>query len=577
MKYFSDDPFDSNTGGCLMDGDKDLKLTAQEFEAWSKKTEKKLKGRPERKEEFANTSGIPIKRLYTPLDLTETDYLSGLGFPGEYPFTRGVQPTMYRGRYWTMRQYAGFATAEETNERYKFLLDHGQTGLSVAFDLPTQIGYDSDHEMAMGEVGKVGVAIDSLGDMETLFNGIPLDKVSTSMTINAPASILLAMYMALAEQQGVPLEKLRGTIQNDILKEYSSRGTYIFPPKPSMRIITDIFSYCAEKVPQYNTISISGYHIREAGSTAVQEVAFTLANGIAYVEAALNAGLDVDVFGPRLSFFFNSHLDFLEEVAKFRAARRLWANIMKARFNAKNPRSLMIRFHTQTAGCTLTAQQPKNNIVRVAFQALSAVLGGTQSLHTNSMDEALCLPSEEAVQTALRTQQLIAHEIGVTDTVDPLAGSYYLEELTREIYERAEAYIQKIDEMGGAAAAIEKGYIQREIQDSAYHYQREIENGERVVVGLNRFQVEEERPTNLLRVDPAVRTSQMEKLKKLRSEREDGQVEKSLAELRKTAEGAANLMPPILEAVKAYATLGEICDVLREVFGEYQQVTTIGG
>lgn len=560
-----------------MDGDKDLKLTAQEFEAWSKKTEKKLKGRPERKEEFANTSGIPIKRLYTPLDLTETDYLSGLGFPGEYPFTRGVQPTMYRGRYWTMRQYAGFATAEETNERYKFLLDHGQTGLSVAFDLPTQIGYDSDHEMAMGEVGKVGVAIDSLGDMETLFNGIPLDKVSTSMTINAPASILLAMYMALAEQQGVPLEKLRGTIQNDILKEYSSRGTYIFPPKPSMRIITDIFSYCAEKVPQYNTISISGYHIREAGSTAVQEVAFTLANGIAYVEAALNAGLDVDVFGPRLSFFFNSHLDFLEEVAKFRAARRLWANIMKARFNAKNPRSLMIRFHTQTAGCTLTAQQPKNNIVRVAFQALSAVLGGTQSLHTNSMDEALCLPSEEAVQTALRTQQLIAHEIGVTDTVDPLAGSYYLEELTREIYERAEAYIQKIDEMGGAAAAIEKGYIQREIQDSAYHYQREIENGERVVVGLNRFQVEEERPTNLLRVDPAVRTSQMEKLKTLRSEREDGQVEKSLAELRKTAEGAANLMPPILEAVKAYATLGEICDVLREVFGEYQQVTTIGG
>jgi methylmalonyl-CoA mutase N-terminal domain/subunit len=577
MKYFSDDPFDSNTGGCLMDGDKDLKLTAQEFEAWSKKTEKKLKGRPERKEEFANTSGIPIKRLYTPLDLTETDYLSGLGFPGEYPFTRGVQPTMYRGRYWTMRQYAGFATAEETNERYKFLLDHGQTGLSVAFDLPTQIGYDSDHEMAMGEVGKVGVAIDSLGDMETLFNGIPLDKVSTSMTINAPASILLAMYMALAEQQGVPLEKLRGTIQNDILKEYSSRGTYIFPPKPSMRIITDIFSYCAEKVPQYNTISISGYHIREAGSTAVQEVAFTLANGIAYVEAALNAGLDVDVFGPRLSFFFNSHLDFLEEVAKFRAARRLWANIMKARFNAKNPRSMMIRFHTQTAGCTLTAQQPKNNIVRVAFQALSAVLGGTQSLHTNSMDEALCLPSEEAVQTALRTQQLIAHEIGVTDTVDPLAGSYYLEELTREIYERAEAYIQKIDEMGGAAAAIEKGYIQREIQDSAYHYQREIENGERVVVGLNRFQVEEERPTNLLRVDPAVRTSQIEKLKKLRSEREDGQVEKSLAELRKTAEGAANLMPPILEAVKAYATLGEICDVLREVFGEYQQVTTIGG
>ena len=559
-----------------MSDNKDLKLVAEKFEEWSKKVEAKLSERPERKKEFVNTSGIPIKRLYTPLDQKGMDYPSELGFPGEYPFTRGVQPTMYRGRYWTMRQYAGFATAEQSNERYKFLLEQGQTGLSVAFDLPTQIGYDSDHEMAMGEVGKVGVAIDSLRDMEILFNGIPLDKVSASMTINAPASILLAMYMAVAEQQGVPSEKLRGTIQNDILKEYSSRGTYIFPPRPSMRIITDIFSYCADKAPQWNTISISGYHIREAGSTAVQEVAFTLANGIAYVEAALGAGLDVDTFGPRLSFFFNAHQDLLEEIAKYRAARRLWARIMKERFKAKNPRSMMIRFHTQTSGCSLTAQQPLNNIVRVAFQALAAVLGGTQSLHTNSMDEALCLPSEEAVQIALRTQQLIAYESGVTDTIDPLAGSYCVEALTREIDQRAEQYIEKIDEMGGAPAAIEKGYIQREIQDSAYHYQRDIENGERVVVGVNRFQVEEEEPTNLLRVDPAVRISQIERLKKLKSERDNEQVAQSLAELKRVAEGTANLMPSILNAVKAYATLGEICDVLREVFGEYQQVTTIG-
>ncbi|MGD9319675.1 MAG: methylmalonyl-CoA mutase family protein [Desulfobacteraceae bacterium] len=559
-----------------MAGNKDPEREAKAYEAWAKKVEEGLSKRPERKKEFVNTSGIPIKRVYTPLDQKEMDYLSDLSFPGEYPFTRGVQPTMYRGRYWTMRQYAGFATAEETNRRYKFLLEQGQTGLSVAFDLPTQIGYDSDHEMAMGEVGKVGVAIDSLRDMEILFDGIPLDKVSTSMTINAPASILLAMYMAVAEQEGVASEKLRGTIQNDILKEYSSRGTYIFPPKPSMRIITDIFSFCAEKVPQWNTISISGYHIREAGSTAVQEVAFTLANGIAYVQAALDAGLDVDTFGPRLSFFFNSHLDFLEEIAKFRAARRVWAKIMKERFGAKNPRSLMIRFHTQTAGCTLTAQQPPNNIVRVAFQALAAVLGGTQSLHTNSMDEALCLPSEEAVQIALRTQQLIAYESGVTDTVDPLAGSYYVEELTREIEQRAEAYIKKIDEMGGAPAAIEKGYIQREIQDSAYQYQREIEKEERVVVGVNRFQAEQEKPTNLLRVDPAVGISQIEKLEKLKSERDEEAVKKSLVQLKRAAEGSGNLMLPIFDAVKAYATLGEICDVMREVYGEYQQVTTVG-
>jgi len=465
--------------------------------------------------------------------------------------------------------------AEESNRRYKFLLDQGQTGLSVAFDLPTQIGYDSDHEMAIGEVGKVGVAIDSLKDMETLFNGIPLDKVSTSMTINAPAAVLLAMYIAVAEQQGVSSDKLRGTIQNDILKEYSSRGTYIFPPKPSMRIITDIFSYCAEHVPLWNTISISGYHIREAGSTAVQEVAFTLANGIAYVGAAINAGLDVDKFAPRLSFFFNAHLDFFEEVAKYRAARRLWAKIMKERFGAKNPRSMMIRFHTQTAGCTLTAQQPMNNIVRVAFQAMSAVLGGTQSLHTNSMDEALCLPSEQAVQVALRTQQLIAYETGVADTVDPMGGSYYVESLTRQIYERANEYIQKIEDMGGAVSAIERGYIQKEIQESAYRYQKEIESGERIVVGVNRFQVDEEKPTNLLRVDPAVRVAQIEKLRALKEERDEQKVKDTLGRLREAAQGTENLMPPILEAVKAYATLGEICDVLREVFGEYQPSTSL--
>lgn len=556
-----------------IEGNKDL---FDALKKWSENVEMSISKRPERKKEFVNTSGIPINRLYTPVDKTDDNYLSEIGLPGEYPFTRGVQPTMYRGRYWTMRQYAGFASAEESNKRYRFLLDQGQTGLSVAFDLPTQIGYDSDDEMAIGEVGKVGVAIDSLKDMETLFDTIPLDQVSTSMTINAPAGVLLAMYIAVANKQGVPTEKLRGTIQNDILKEYSSRGTYIFPPKPSMRIITDTFSYCAEKVPMWNTISISGYHIREAGSTAVQEVAFTLANGIAYVEAAIKAGLDVDAFGPRLSFFFNAHLDFLEEVAKYRAARRLWAKIMKERFNAKDSKSMMIRFHTQTAGCTLTAQQPKNNIVRVAFQALAAVLGGTQSLHTNSMDEALCLPSQEAVQIALRTQQLVAYETGVTDTVDPLAGSYYVEALTREIYERAEKYIKTIDEIGGAVAAIEQGFIQREIQDSAYTYQREIEKKERIVVGLNRFQVEEEKPTNLLRVDPAVRIAQIERLKKLRSERDNNKVTNCLSILKQGAKGNDNLMPPILEAVKAYATLGEICNTLREVFGEYQQVKTLG-
>jgi len=555
---------------------KSLEEVRSRYERWAEKVEGALSKRPERKEAFVNASGIPIKRVYSILDTQDADYLEEIGSPGEYPFTRGVQPTMYRGRFWTMRQYAGFATAEESNKRYKFLLSQGQTGLSVAFDLPTQIGYDSDDEMAVGEVGKVGVAIDSLKDMEILFDGIPLDKVSTSMTINAPAAILLAMYIVVAENQGVPSEQLRGTIQNDILKEYSSRGTFIFPPKPSMRIITDIFSYCSEKVPQWNTISISGYHIREAGSTAVQEIAFTLANGIAYVKAAVDAGLEVDTFAPRLSFFFNAHSDFLEEVAKYRAARRLWAEIMKERFQAKNPRSMMIRFHTQTAGCTLTAQQPKNNIVRVAFQALSAVLGGTQSLHTNSMDEAYCLPSEEAVRIALRTQQVIAHETGVTDTVDPLAGSYYLEALTSEIYRRADEYIRKIDEMGGAVEAIEKGFVQREIQDSAYQYQREIESGERVVVGVNRFEMEEEEPMDLLRVDPAVRVSQIEKLKGVREQRDEGAVKSALADLERAATGDDNIMPHILTAVRAYATLGEICGVLRGVFGEYQQINTLG-
>jgi methylmalonyl-CoA mutase N-terminal domain/subunit len=538
---------------------------------YDEKVAKVLQKMPERKAEFVNTSGIPINRVYTPLDQEGFDYLGQLGLPGGYPFTRAVQPTAYRGRFWTMRQYAGFGSAEETNERYHFLLKSGQTGLSVAFDLPTQIGYDSDHELARGEVGKVGVAIDSLWDLERLFQGIPLDQVSTSMTINSPCAVILAMYLAIAEKQGIPLSKLRGTVQNDILKEYPARGTYIFAPRPSMRLITDIFAYCTEQVPQWNTISISGYHIREAGSTAVQEVAFTLANGIAYVDAAIKAGLKVDEFGPRLSFFFNSHLDFFEEIAKFRAARRLWAKIMKERFGAQDPRSQMLRFHTQTAGCSLTAQQPLNNIMRTAFEALAAVLGGSQSLHTNSFDEALALPSELAVQVALRTQQVIAHEAAVCDTVDPLAGSYYIEYLTDQIEARAQEYIDQIDRLGGAVAAIEKGYIQKEIQDSAYRYQKEIETGQRVVVGLNRFQMaEEEAPKDLLKVDPAVGDKQVARLKELKNTRDNAAVAKALAELKTAAEGTANLMPPILTAVKTLATLGEICDTLRAVFGEYE-------
>lgn len=478
---------------------------------------------------------------------------------------------MYRGRLWTMRQYAGFATAEESNNRYKYLLEQGQTGLSVAFDLPTQIGYDSDHSLSEGEVGKVGVAIDSLKDMEILFDGIPLDKVSTSMTINAPASVLLAMYIAVAEKQGVSKDKLRGTIQNDILKEYIARGTYIFPPEPSMRLITDIFEYCSKEVPKWNTISISGYHIREAGSTAAQEVAFTLADGIAYVEAALKAGLDVDDFAPRLSFFFNAHNNLLEEVAKFRAARRIWANIMKNRFHAKKEKSMMLKFHTQTAGSTLTAQQPDNNIIRVTIQTLAAVLGGTQSLHTNSRDEALALPTEESVRIALRTQQIVGYESGVTDTIDPLAGSYYIESLTDKIEEEAMRYIETIDELGGAPKAIAKGYIQKEIQNSAYKYQMAVEEQKEIVVGVNKFQIEEEHHKDILRVDPEVERLQKEKLAKLRQERDNEKVNETLENLRKSAEGEENLMPFILESVKTYATLGEICDVLREVFGEYEQ------
>jgi methylmalonyl-CoA mutase N-terminal domain/subunit len=533
--------------------------------------DKVLKKIPERKPEFVNTSGIPVARLYTPLDMQEFDYLKQLGMPGQYPFTRAVQPTAYRGRFWTMRQYAGFGTAEETNERYHYLLKSGQTGLSVAFDLPTQIGYDSDHELAQGEVGKVGVAIDSLWDMERLFEGIPLDQVSTSMTINSPCAVILAMYLAVAEKQGVTFDKLRGTVQNDILKEYPARGTYIFGPRKSMRLITNIFAFCTEQVPQWNTISISGYHIREAGSTAVQEVAFTLANGIAYVEAAIEAGLKVDQFGPRLSFFFNSHLDFLEEIAKFRAARRLWAKIMKERFKAEDPRSQMLRFHTQTAGCSLTAQQPLNNIMRTAFEAMAAVLGGTQSLHTNSFDEALALPSELAVQVALKTQQVIAYETAVADTVDPMAGSYYVEYLTDQIEARAQDYIDQIDRMGGAVAAIEKGFIQKEIGDSAYRYQREIEKNERIVVGLNKFQVKgEEKPKDLLKVDPIVGDKQVARLKELKSTRDNGAVEQALAELKTAAQGTDNLMPPILKAVRCLATLGEICNTLRAVWGEYE-------
>jgi len=548
------------------------KSIKEEFERWEKTTLKKtLSKAPEREPSFKTTSHIELKRLYTPLDVDDVDYCDEFGFPGELPFTRGVQPTMYRGRFWTMRQYGGFATPEETNKRYKYLLEHGQTGLSVAFDLPTQIGYDSDHPLSDGEVGKVGVAIDTLKDVEILFEGIPLDKVSTSMTINATAAILLTMYLAVAEKQGVKSELLQGTIQNDILKEYAARGTYIYPPPESMRIVTDIFAFCKDRVPRWNTISISGYHMREAGCTAVQEVAFTLADGIAYVEAAIRAGLDVDSFASRLAFFFCCHNTFIEEVAKFRAARRLWAKIMKERFKAKKDESCMLRFHTQTAGCSLTAQQPDNNVVRVAFQALAAVLGGTQSLHTNSRDEAYALPTEDSVKIALRTQQIIAYESGVADMIDPLGGSYAVEALTDEIERRSREYIEKIEVMGGAVKAIESGYVQGEIGESAYQYQKEIEAKKRIIVGLNQFQVEEEPLRNILRIKPEMERYQKEKLARVKKERNNARVKETLADLRRTAQGTANLVPPILEAVRVYATLGEISDILREVFGEYRE------
>lgn len=536
---------------------------------WQEKTlDPALKKAPQRAEQFATSSGFGIEDLYTPEDISGLDYATDLGYPGEYPFTRGVQPTMYRGRFWTMRQYAGFGDAEESNRRYIYLLEHGQTGLSVAFDLPTQLGLDSDDSRAEGEVGKVGVAIDSLQDMETLFQGIPLDKVSTSMTINSTAAILLAMYVAVGKKQGVEPKCLNGTVQNDILKEYIARGTHIFPPEPSMRLVTDVFSYCGQHVPNWNTISISGYHIREAGSTAAQEVAFTLANGIAYVEAAIKSGMSVDAFGGRLSFFFNAHNNLLEEIAKFRAARFLWARIMKERFGAKDPRSWMLRFHTQTAGSTLTAQQPANNIVRTAIQALAAVFGGTQSLHTNSQDEAFSLPSEESVQIALRTQQIIANESGIADTVDPLGGSYYIERLTRQMEEASQAYLDKIDAMGGALAALSKGYQQREIQESAYRYQREVESCQKIVVGVNRFTGPATRITGLLKVNPALHRRQADRLATLRQSRDGARVESLLQGLEKAARGAENMMPHILECVEAYVTIGEICGVLRRVWGE---------
>ncbi len=541
---------------------------------WEATTLQKTLGRfPERQSGFETESGFPVERLYTPDD-ARVDYARDLSFPGEYPFTRGVQPSMYRGRLWTMRQYAGFGTAEETNARYKYLLEQGQTGLSVAFDLPTQIGYDADDPVAAGEVGKVGVSISSLEDMETLFAGIPLDRVSTSMTINAPATVLLAMYIAVAKKQGVDPKQLQGTVQNDILKEYIARGTYIYPPGPSMRLITDLFQYCNEQVPRWNTISISGYHIREAGSTAVQEVAFTLANAITYVQAALDAGLAVDDFAPRLSFFFNAHNNLLEEVAKFRAARRLWARIMRQRFGAQDPQSWLLRFHTQTAGSMLTAQQPENNVVRVTLQALAAVLGGTQSLHTNSRDEALSLPTEESVQIALRTQQIIAHESGVADSIDPLAGSYLIESWTDEIERRVVDYIERIDAMGGALKAIEQGYLQREIQDSAYRWQQAVDKGDKIVVGINRFQVEEELELDLLRVDPTIGKRQTARLQALRERRDNEKILETLSKLENGARNDDNLVPIILDAVEEYATLGEICNVLRGVFGEYQALTS---
>jgi len=529
----------------------------------------------ERKQRFATLSGIPHEAHYTAADIACEDREGALGYPGEFPYTRGIYPTMYRGRLWTMRQYAGFGTAAESNQRYRYLLSQGQTGLSVAFDLPTQIGLDSDHPLARGEVGKVGVAIDSLEDMEALLEGIPLDRVSTSMTINSTAAILLMLYVAVAKKQGTDLQRLSGTVQNDILKEYIARGTYIYPVRPAMRIVTDLFAWCRTELPSWNTISISGYHIREAGSTAVQEVAFTLADAIAYVEAAIAAGLAVDEFAPQLSFFFNSHNDLLEEIAKFRAARRLWARIMRDRFHAADPRSMLLRFHAQTAGSSLTAQQPENNIVRVAMQALAAVLGGCQSLHSNSLDEALALPTESAALLALRTQQIIACESGVTNTVDPVGGSYAIEKLTDEIETRAREYLEKIDALGGMLRAIEIGYVQSEIQKAAYEYQQAVERGEQVVVGVNQFVAEEERPIPILRIDPEIERAQVLRVQALRARRDDAKVQSALAAVETRARSSENLMPAIQAAVEAYATVGEISDAMRRVFGEYQESVSI--
>jgi methylmalonyl-CoA mutase N-terminal domain/subunit len=557
-----------------MFNERKMKQVREQEETWQRENLAKTLARfPERKKTFTTDSGISLERVYTPRNIEGLDYSRDSGFPGEFPFTRGIYPTMYRGRFWTMRQYAGFGTAEQTNKRFKYLLHQGQTGLSVAFDFPTQVGYDCDHALSKGEVGKAGVSVSSLKDMETLFNGIPLDKVTTSMTINAPATVLLAMYAVVGEKQSVQPCVLDGTVQNDVLKEYVARGMYIFPPKPSMKLVTDIFEYCSKNMPEWNTISISGYHIREAGATATQEVAFTLANAIAYVDAAIKRGLNLDNFASRLSFFFAAHNNFLEEIAKFRAARRLWAKIMCERFKAKNPSSWQLRFHTQTSGVALTAQQPHNNIVRATTQALAAVLGGTQSLHTNSFDEAYALPSEEAVTIALRTQQIIAYESGVADTIDPLAGSYCVEALTNHIEEEAMKYVDKIDQMGGAVAAIEKGYMQREIVESAYRHQKEVESQQKTIVGLNQFKTKEETPIKLLRVDPEVEKKQIQKLQVVRRERNKKKVSAALNQLRKAAEANANLMPSMVEAVKEYATLGEICNVLREIYGEHKAST----
>ena len=549
-------------------------MSNDRYETWYENVYKKaIEKTPERQKPFTTTSasGIEVKPLYTQDDLAGFDPAASLGFPGQYPYTRGIQPSMYRSRFWTMRQYAGYATAEESNQRYHYLLNQGTTGLSVAFDLPTQMGYDADHPLAEGEVGKVGVSISSLEDMETLFQGIPLEQVSTSMTINSTAAILLSLYIAVAKRQGADPRKLSGTVQNDILKEYAARGTYIYPPQPSMRVITDLFQFCAEQVPRWNTISISGYHIREAGSTAAQEIGFTLSNGIAYVQAAINAGLNVDQFAGQLSFFFNAHNNLFEEVAKFRAARRMWASIMRERFGAQDPRSWLLRFHTQTAGSTLTAQQANNNIVRTAYQALAAVLGGTQSLHTNSKDEALSLPTAEAVQIALRTQQILAHETGVADTIDPLAGSYFIEALTNELEQRAWDYIRKIDDIGGSVRAIEVGYMQNEIEEAAYQFQKDMEEGKRVVVGVNKFQTAEDIRPEVLRVDPEIGRRQAQKLAALRERRDNLAASAALTALEDAARGSANLLPRILAAVEAWATLGEISDTLRRVFGEQQE------